>query len=141
MRTVIPRGLITADTGVTHVVLVGKDLERGLNDTTSESEDKVEGGLLLDVCGSADVRDDSLPIIGCGAVCERLLHRRPVLPAHPCTMAPAIVSVRPHPPCVPATPTPSPPKSCSRRLYSSAPGPRTMHTASAIARSSLSNSL
>lgn len=32
------------------VVLVGKDLERGLNDTTTETEDEVEGRLLLDVC-------------------------------------------------------------------------------------------
>ena len=34
----------------THVVLVGEDLERGLNDTTTETEDEVEGRLLLDVC-------------------------------------------------------------------------------------------
>ena len=37
-----------------HVVLVGKDLERRLNDTTTETEDKVESGLLLDVYGSVD---------------------------------------------------------------------------------------
>jgi hypothetical protein len=48
--------------GDTHVVLVGKDLERGLNDTTSESEDKVEGGLLLDVYRSAVDRNDRYPI-------------------------------------------------------------------------------
>jgi hypothetical protein len=35
--------------GETHVVLVGEDLERGLNDTTTETEDEVEGRLLLDV--------------------------------------------------------------------------------------------
>jgi hypothetical protein len=33
----------------TNVVLGSKNLERGLNDTSSESEDEVEGGLLLDV--------------------------------------------------------------------------------------------
>ena len=32
------------------VVLRGEDLERGLNDTTTETEDEVEGRLLLDVC-------------------------------------------------------------------------------------------
>jgi hypothetical protein len=37
------------DKGKTHVVLGSEDLERRLNDTTSESEDEVEGGLLLDV--------------------------------------------------------------------------------------------
>jgi hypothetical protein len=31
------------------VVLGGKDLERGLNDTTTETEDEVQGRLLLDV--------------------------------------------------------------------------------------------
>ena len=31
------------------VVLAGKNLERGLDDTTTETEDKVKGGLLLDV--------------------------------------------------------------------------------------------
>jgi hypothetical protein len=33
----------------THVVLGGKDLERGLDDTSSESENEVESGFLLDV--------------------------------------------------------------------------------------------
>jgi hypothetical protein len=35
--------------GVAHVVLASKRLERGLNDTTTQAEDKVKGGLLLDV--------------------------------------------------------------------------------------------
>jgi hypothetical protein len=39
----------------THVVLVGKHLERGLNDTTTQTEDEVEGRLLLDVCGGQRV--------------------------------------------------------------------------------------
>jgi len=34
---------------ITHVVLGSKDLERGLDDTSSESENEVESGLLLDV--------------------------------------------------------------------------------------------
>ena len=32
--------------GLVAVVLGGKGLERGLNDTTTEAEDQVEGGLL-----------------------------------------------------------------------------------------------
>jgi hypothetical protein len=44
--------LLNARSGeTTHVVLVGKDLERWLNDTTTETEDKVESRLLLDVYG------------------------------------------------------------------------------------------
>jgi hypothetical protein len=34
---------------LTYVVLVGQDLEGWLDDTASESENKMEGGLLLDV--------------------------------------------------------------------------------------------
>ena len=39
---------LAADLFVT-VVLASKNLERGLDDTTTETEDKVKGGLLLDV--------------------------------------------------------------------------------------------
>lgn len=38
------------NTRPTHVVLRSKGLKRGLDDTTSETEDKMEGRLLLDVC-------------------------------------------------------------------------------------------
>ena len=55
-----PRGQAGVALAADHlvaVVLGGKGLERGLNDTTTETEDKVESRLLLDVvvCQGASV--------------------------------------------------------------------------------------
>jgi len=42
-------GIALAADHLLAVVLGGKSLQGGLNDTTTETEDKVKGGLLLDV--------------------------------------------------------------------------------------------